>query len=616
MPTIRQLPSDLINKIAAGEVVERPASVVKELVENALDAGATRVEVELVGGGRELIQVADDGRGMSREDALLSIERHATSKLVDAEGLFHIASFGFRGEAIPAIASVSRMSLTTREPDALEGTRIEIEGGAIRAAEPCGAPRGTTLAIRDLFFATPARRKFLKRPETEAGHASEALVRLALARPDVAFTLRSGGRAAFQSPASEDPRERIAAALGKEIFEHLLPVEHARGTLQVRGFAASPAFSAPTGRAIYTYVNGRYIRDRQLLHAIQRAYDGLLPQGRSPGLVIFIDLPPGEVDVNVHPQKQEVRFAEPRVVYDALLRGLSDALGKGDWLGSTNPAVSPAARVRSFAVPPSSQPAFDWQARYRSAGRGAPIQGGDGAGIREAASALWPRRGDPVAAGRGMDPASGASTLSEVVSRTDAHGVRSTEGGLSTLRVIGALGPSFLLCESPSGGLVILDPHPLRERIALAELGGASGGRQGQPFLFPVILDPGIANGRLLLRHVEVLRELGIDLEPFGGTTFALKEVPRVLVGVDYEALAADLVDACEAAAEGQRRGAALAVMACRAGANQQTILTVKEAQELVDTWDRIEAGGAALHDNPFVVELSLDELHKKAGAR
>ncbi|HEY0840621.1 MAG TPA: DNA mismatch repair endonuclease MutL, partial [Vulgatibacter sp.] len=329
MALIRQLPSDVINKIAAGEVVERPSSVVKELVENALDAGATRVDVELSGGGRDRILIVDDGKGMSREDALLCIERHATSKLADAEGLFHIASFGFRGEAIPAIASVSRLTLTTREPDSLEGTRIVVEGGEVTAVEACGAPRGTTFEIRDLFYATPARRKFLKRPETESGHAAEALVRLALARPDVSFSLRSGDRTSFRSPAAPDPRERVAAAIGKDVFAHLLEVEHSRGTVRVHGLVASPAYSVPTPRAIYLFVNGRFVRDRPLQHAMQKAYEGLLPSGRSPALVLFVDLPPHEVDVNVHPQKMEVRFADPRGVYDAVARAIGDALGKG-----------------------------------------------------------------------------------------------------------------------------------------------------------------------------------------------------------------------------------------------------------------------------------------------
>jgi len=627
MPTIVQLSSDLINKIAAGEVVERPASVVKELVENALDAGATKVEVELDGGGRDRILVADDGKGMSREDALLAIERHATSKLRDVEGLFSIESFGFRGEAVPAIASVSRMTLTTREPDALEGTRIEIEGGRVGAAESVGAPRGTTFEIRDLFFATPARRKFLKRPETEASHASEALVRLALARPDVSFSLRSSGRLVFQSPAIRDGRERIAAAIGKEIFEHLLEVDHALGTIRVRGFAASPGFSAPTARAIYTYVNGRFIRDRQLMHAIQRAYEGLLPAGRSPGLVVFIEVPPHEVDVNVHPQKLEVRFADPRGVYDALYRGISEALSTGDWLRreAKGPGGLPASK--RYSVPASGQPAFDWQARYRQlgvqpgAGRGAPPPIG-GPAIREAAAALWPRDGDREAASgtgssavppsAGLDP---AGTFAGHPDLDPAGEIPSVEAGqFGSLRYIGQLGSTYLLCEAPAGDLLILSLHAIRERLTLQQLGAdvRDGNAAGPPFLFPLIVDPGLANAKVLLHEHALLERIGFDLEPFGGTNFALKSVPSPVVGADYEDLLGGLAGILESAAAGQGEAHALAFLACVAAGFAEQNLTTEEALHLLEELDGADLELDCIHRRILVASVPIGALDQR----
>jgi len=604
---IRQLSSDVINKIAAGEVVERPSSVVKELVENALDAGATRVDVEILGGGRDRILVSDDGKGMSREDAQLCIERHATSKLADAEGLFHIASYGFRGEAIPAIASVSRFTLTTREPDALEGTRIVIDGGRVLSVDSCGAPRGTSLEIRDLFHATPARRKFLKRAETEAGHIGETLVRLALARPDVSFSLRSGDRTSFRSPAGPDPRERIAAAIGKEIFEHLLPVEHVRGSVRVHGFAASPAFSLPTPRAIYLFVNGRFVRDRAVQHAMQRAYEGLLPSGRSPGIVLFVEVPPHEVDVNVHPQKLEVRFADPRGVYDAVSRALGDALGKGDWLKAT--VARPDAPARSYAVAPSSQPAFDWRNRESA---------------RSASEALWPREGDRAAAGGGeasrsrwspaaggAAPTSGAAPEGDLLGGAGGAAADAGENGAAAvtiesggLRLVGVLGSSFLVCESAGGGVAIVDPRRLREGIARERLRAfADEGKKGQPFLFPVMVDPGMPAARLLLERIDGVRGLGFDLEPFGGTTFALHSVPSPLVGAAYDRL---LVAVVEALGEGSE--AALSRMAAFAAAAPQPALLPEEATRLLEEWR--EAGGREI---PVVAELDVDELRRRA---
>jgi len=590
--TIRQLTSDVVNKIAAGEVVERPSSVVKELVENALDAGATRVDVELAAGGRDRILVADDGKGMGREDALLCIERHATSKLADADGLYHIASYGFRGEAIPAIASVSRMTLTTREPDALEGTRIVVDGGRVLSVESCGAPRGTTVEIRDLFHATPARRKFLKRAETEAGHAGETLVRLALARPDVSFSLRSGDRTSFRSAAAPDPRERIAAAIGKEIFEHLLPVEHARGSVRVHGFAASPAFSLPTPRGIYLFVNGRFVRDRPIQHAMQRAYDGLLPSGRSPAMVLFVEVPPHEVDVNVHPQKLEVRFADPRGVYDAVSRGLGDALGKGDWLKAA--VARPDAPSRGYSVAPSSQPPFDWRSRE---------------GARAASEALWPREGDREAAGgadpnaseRPWPPRAGApeGESADPAAAADAPGA-STDG----LRLVGVLASSFLICESADGGVAILDPAVLREGIARARLRAfAEEGRKGQPFLFPVMVDPGMPEARLLLERIDEVRSLGFDVEPFGGTTFALQSVPPPLVGAAYDRLLAAVVKGLERGAE-----EALARMAAIAAEVPGPALLPEEAARLLEAWRELDGGPL-----PVVVELEADELRRRA---
>lgn len=575
---IRVLADDVVNKIAAGEVVERPASVVKELVENSLDARATRVEVEIEDGGRRLVRVTDDGVGMSREEARLSLERHATSKLRDAEGLFHIASFGFRGEALPAIASVSRLTLLTAEAEALEGTRIEVEAGRLVACEPAGAPRGTSIAVRDLFFATPARRKFLKRAETEAHHVEEAVLRLSLSRPDVSFSLRSGSRLLFHSPAGADLRERIAAAVGREVHPHLLPLDHEHGFFAVRGFVASPEWSAPTNRAIFLYVNGRFVRDRQLLHAVGRAYDDLLPEGRFPCAVVYLELPPHQVDVNVHPQKTEVRFADPRAAYEAVYRAIGEALRGSSWIAPAPPEERPSAR--RYEVPASPQPVLDWHARARAAAQAAA-----GTRAREAAEALWPRPGDAEAAG--------ASTPAPA-------------GFFGGLRYLGELARTYLLCEGPEGDLVVLDRHAARERLALRTLREAreAGAIEARSFLFPTMVELEVQRARALLALAERLAPLGIEVEPFGGTTFALKSVPAAVVGADYGELLARLAE--ERDADPDRL---LAILACHAARIGEAALDTAEAQALLHALDRTDGGLPCLHGRVVVARWGLADL-------
>jgi len=341
---IQLLPETLRNQIAAGEVIERPAAVVKELVENALDAGATRIEVELLDGGRRLVSVRDDGTGMDREDALLSLQRHATSKLRTKEDLFAIASYGFRGEALPSMAAVSRFTLLTQ--DGTKGTRIEVEAGAAVKAEDAGAPPGTTVEVRDLFWNVPARRKFLKRAPAEQAQCVDAVLRLAIPRPDVHFTVRENGRALVQLPAGDGVLERRAEeALGREVRGHLLPFTGVSRGIRAHGLAVSPEVEYGSARNVWLFVNGRAIKDRSLTHAVLRAYGELMPHGRYPGAIVFLVVPSAEVDVNVHPAKAEVRLADPRAAWDAIYGGLTPILSRSSsWLPPP----------RAYAMPPPS----------------------------------------------------------------------------------------------------------------------------------------------------------------------------------------------------------------------------------------------------------------------
>jgi DNA mismatch repair protein MutL len=334
---IRILPENLTNKIAAGEVVERPASVAKELVENALDAGAKEVIVEIDGGGRRLIKVTDTGCGMSREDALLCLERHATSKIACDDDLFSLSTLGFRGEALPSIASVSRLTISTRTSDNVEGTEIYAEGGRIKEVKECGMAAGTIIAVRNLFFNTPARLKFMKSAETEGGHVGELLTRLAISRPDVRFTYINDGKVIFKALDAQ-LRDRVATMLGRPIAASLYPVSYQDATgLAVSGLVAAPECSRSAGSHLYTYINGRFIRDKVVQHAILQAYRNFLERGRYPVVAVFIEIAPGEVDVNVHPTKHEVRFREQGRVHDAIQQAVESVLRTTPWLKRAEP---------------------------------------------------------------------------------------------------------------------------------------------------------------------------------------------------------------------------------------------------------------------------------------
>ena len=327
-PRVRALPDALIDQIAAGEVVERPASVVKELVENALDAGARRVRVDVRAGGCDFVGVTDDGCGMHPDDARRAIERHATSKLATADDLQRIATYGFRGEALPAIASVSRFLLRTRPADAEEAFELQVTHGVLEEARAAGGPVGTRIEVADLFGSVPARRKFLKKPTTEWGHVSDWLSRAALALPGVHFEIRRDDKPAQVWPACDSPLDRIAAVLGESVAEGMLRVEHDEGPLQIEGYASRPDVHRPNAAGIYLFVNGRPVRDRTIQHALVDVYRDWLPRGRFPQGVLFLSVPLDAVDVNVHPAKWEVRFAEPRAIHSLVRHGVRNAMGK------------------------------------------------------------------------------------------------------------------------------------------------------------------------------------------------------------------------------------------------------------------------------------------------
>lgn len=581
MGRIHRLSDELVNQIAAGEVVERPASVVKELAENAIDAGATWVKVAVSEGGLAAITVVDDGHGMSRADALMSLERHATSKLEDLDGLSTILTKGFRGEAIPSIASVSRFTLTTSEPGALVGTKLSLEGGGTPEVEDAAPIGGTRFDVVDLFFNVPARRKFLKRESTELSHCEEAVTRLALAHPEVAFTLEHGGKLLVSAPATpERPEERIAALLGGEVAPHLLRVEERRLGLAVSGFVASPEFTLPTARGLYTFVNRRYIRDRGVNSAVQRAYQDSLPPGRQPVAVLLIEIDPRAVDVNVHPQKLEVRFADPRGVQEALGAAISRALKAAPWRQSPGAPVDAAVHAH-YAL------AVERFLSRAQATPGLPLE--------------------PVPAPIAADAGFGTARPQ----LNDAP----PPGYFARLKLLGELGQRFWVCEGPGGTLVVLDPSAVAERVHLSALAGrfATGAlSDAAPGLFSSTVELPRDERARVLDAAPRLARVGVDVEDFGGDTVAVRRVPPELEGADLAALLGPLARALpEDGAPAPRWHDALALMA-RAAPVPKSV-GHDEVRRWLERLDRADFSLPALGRRVVVRELPLLELEGRS---
>ncbi len=633
MPRIQILDETLANQIAAGEVIERPAAVVKELVENALDAGAKRIEIDLLDGGKKLVRVRDDGSGMGREDARLSLQRHATSKLRTKDDLFAIASYGFRGEALPSIAAVSRFSLLTSEADALAGTRIEVDGGSLGPALDAGAPPGTTIEVRDLFWNVPARRKFIKRAATEQQHAIDAVLRLALPRLDVSFTLREGERTLLRMTAGETLASRAEEAISRELHGRWSPFDAAVRGVRAHGLAGSPDVAQGSAKGIWLFVNGRAIRDRQLSHAVLRAYGEVLEHGRFAAAVIFLEVPPAELDVNVHPAKAEVRLADARAAWEAIAAGLSAVLAPGAWLhhagaaGAAAGGVAGVAATRAYAlgaggsaivgvqsISSEGEPAADAERIARVGEAIARF------GARTGANADRPwqpsSRATPVG-GREIDGQPGA-----MVAQASAQPeLLAAAPFFAGLRYLGQLHQSYLVCEGPRG-LVLVDQHAAHERMNYQRLRAAAE-RTGfvQPLLVPRILTPAPSAAAALSASLAALGACGIELADFGAGTLAIKALPAELSPLadgQLLMLLADLAEELQSIGRGETllrmRDALLARAACHASVRAHDALSSGEAQALLDALDATDYGARCAHGRPVVSEWAVAEIEKRFG--
>ena len=591
---IRILPEQLCNQIAAGEVVERPASVVKELIENALDAQASKIVVEIEAGGKRLIRITDNGHGMDREDAFLCLERHATSKLRCEADLFHLQTLGFRGEALPSIAAISRLRLRTRTAEALEGWEIQIDGGTVRHAEATGMPVGTLIEVRNLFFNTPARRKFLRRDETEAGHISDTITKLALACPQVQFQLVNNGRRQIDLNRQKNLAERVAGLLGRSVLKDLLPVEGNLQGMRLHGLISQPSLNRSATGSQFTFINGRYIRDRLVQHALREGYRHLLLKGRHPVVVLFLEMAPEQVDVNVHPTKHEVRFRDQSVVHDFIAQTLQNTLRSAGSQAASATVVRPAAVA-------AGQAGWPLPARSGNTAEGVADQS---ASVGEGGT-MYPVE-PPEEVGDAQD-------LPDLLSVASAH---EPDSYYASLRVIGQFCDSYILCEDQQN-LLLIDQHAAHERIGFEKLRAQyrDRGVERQGLLFPLVLDFDHREAASLAEHEAALQRFGFELECFGGNSFVLKEIPQVLGDIEAERLIRDVV--VELTSFGgsslveERIEQLLVLMACHRviRANQQ--LSKTEIDYLLQELDQVDFNGYCPHGRPVVQRLTLAEIER-----
>jgi DNA mismatch repair protein MutL len=587
MPRIHRLPLHLANQIAAGEVVERPASVVKELVENALDAGARRIAIAVELGGKKSLRVEDDGEGMEAEDARLAIERHATSKIASAEDLAAIRSLGFRGEALPSIASVSHFTLRTRARGSATGTELRVNGGTVSSERDVGAPEGTSITVEDLFYNLPARRKFLKSDTAETTQISRLVTQMALGYPEVGFSLTSGGRRLLECPPAAGLRERFFQLFGERA--DLIEVRKEAAGMMIHGYVAALGDEGPVRGSQNVFVNRRIVKDRTIAHAITEAYSVATIKERSPEVHLFVQIPPDRVDVNVHPTKAEVRFLEQSVVHEVLRRALGEALGQGR---------APELQFTPFA-PRADEP------------RPMSIPGvlaGASVGSR------WdPRSSGPMPT---LDASAGSAAWSE--RPTPGEAAASPQGATEIRPMIplGQFRDTFIIAIDDEG-VAIIDQHVAHERVLFERVMETltAGRLESQRLLTPILIEMSPAERQALAQHAATLDRFGLEIEEFGGDSLRLSAVPAILDPAECEAtvraLATDLegLGATSGVQEPLRRIAA--TMACHAAVKANYPLTMEKMRFILEELRRTAYSSVCPHGRPVVLRMSRREIEK-----
>jgi len=581
---IRKLPEELISKIAAGEVIERPFSVVKELVENSIDAKAHQIEIDIEEGGRKKIVVLDDGNGMSRGDATLSLERHATSKLPSDDDLYCIKTLGFRGEALPSIAGVSLMTLETtpkepkeKDPAGDVGIRIEIEGGRILKRTSTSLPVGTRMTVQNLFFNTPARLKFMKSRETEFTHIISWIEAMALSRPETGFVLRHNGKIEIKTEPDREPRMRVRDILGPDIAEFLHPVSLSRSRMSLTGFVTDHRASSTSAKSIFFFVNGRIVRDRTLQHAVLSAYENLLMKHRYPWVILHLEVPPDFVDVNVHPAKSEVRFANGSVVHELVKAGVRGVLGGAE----TTPSLPRGFVTGSCGTrPPESS------------------LGGTVPDVKLG----WVRSVPHNLLNSGV----GSDTSSEPF--TNPLG--------SDVRVIGQAHATYLVCETPDK-LILIDQHAAHERIGFEKLRRQfeEGGIAKQQLLIPQNFDLRPSQCEILKKYLPDLDRVGLEVEFFGGHTFLLRSIPILLEGTDFVSLIEEIIESLQAFEKltplEEKIHEVLETMACHRQVRAGDKLGHEEIAFLLKEMKSTPSSGQCPHGRPSILEISFSEMEK-----
>jgi DNA mismatch repair protein MutL len=628
MSRIQALETLVVNKIAAGEVVERPGSVVKELLENSLDALATRVDVDIVDGGTELIRIADDGQGIHPDDLTLAVTSHATSKIRGADDLFRVRTMGFRGEALASIASISRLKIRSRRADGEHGTEIAVDGGTIAPIQPCGMPQGTVIEVRNLFFNTPVRRKFLRSVPTEFGHISEQFTRIALASPRLAAVLRHNERMVYELPPTDQVLERLKLFFGSDLADRLIWVESQTNSSRLWGYVGHPSESRSTRKGQYLFLNGRYIQDRSLQHALGEAYRGLLMTGRYPVAFLFLELPPDQVDVNIHPTKAEVRFRDSQSLYRQMLSTLRTRFLTADLestvsvpgrlqLTAPQPAVDPkqqldlqldlAAWAKDSLAnwSPSAEPSLQAVENpppvsfpFLGARFGLPTPPSSEASIH--APNFGPRDFGPPTAGQTSNqpaaPPAGAPA-----------------------RQIMQVHDCYLVVETDEG-ITVIDQHALHERVMYEHLRARviEGAVESQRSLVPQPLEFGAAEATALLENTDLLSQLGYGIEEFGGTTILLTAYPAMLAQADHPRILADLAEQLASAGQKPSRrdilDSLLHLMSCKAAVKAGQRLKPEEMESLLAQRHLIDDAHHCPHGRPTALVLTRSELDRQFG--
>ena len=600
---IAVLPEDLTRKIAAGEVVERPASIVKELLENALDAGATEITIELKKGGCESIRIIDNGEGIDSHDVPLAFERYATSKIYQFDDIYRVSSYGFRGEALPSISSISRVEMTTRRRSSLAGTKIIVDAGQVKTISEAGCPVGTSILVDRIFDSVPVRKKFLKSETTEQGHCVDVITKMALVQPGVRIRVTADGKEILSIAATADGSERISLVLGMDFTKTMRPVNLEKGNMRCHGFISSPGQTWSSAKHMYFFVNKRYVKDYLLNHAVMTAYRRLIEAKRYPFVVLFVDIPEGDVDVNIHPAKMEVRFRNPRSIYDMMVETLVSVMAES----------SAAEGAQAGTMFEESTGAVEYKKRVEEAIKRYTLSSGHGKLFFNQGEVYskkhHPQETDQFTQGEQTKP-----------DRQIAEQPELSKGDItfSELEYLGHVAGTYLVFSS-GNGLILMDQHAAHERVLFEKLKEASR-REGektisQQLLLPEVVSLSPADFTFLTECIEVLEDTGMEVEPFGGTSIVVKSVPAALSHVHPKDMIAELIDSFSDEDRKikiqERKERILTFLACRGAVKANHPLSAQEVAVLCHDLDHTPFPATCPHGRPICVSFEINHMEK-----